>query len=487
MKQQNNKVTFFASLQWMFFIFVNVVVVPISIGAAFQLPAGEIVSILRTSLIVTGIACILQGWIGHRYPLLEGPSGIIWGLMLTLGTSAPSLGLSFVEVGGGIATGMLLAGAFTVLLALCGAVSFVQRIFKPMVMNVFLILLSIQLAVIFFDGMLGVAEDGSLIVPVTVFSLVLATFVALLKIKGNTLISNFSLLIGIAAGWPIYSLLFHNNGATAGAGAVSTETATTAGGLLLFPLGQPNLQVGIIIVTFIACLLNMSNTFAAIRAAATIYKQEPVKSQYRNSLLLTGIYSVVGSLFGLVAYAPFASSIGFLESTQIYEKKPYFWGGAMIIVLGVIPTLAVMLAKLPITLGNAVLFVAYLQLFGTALKSVRPYVFDSVTVHRIAAPVLLGVSLMMANKQLFTSLPSLLQPLLSNGFMMGVLLSIILESITKWDQSDSSSKEREKAADKETDKGKDKDKDKEATPASSSEASDPAANRGISVSDPTEA
>lgn len=438
MKQQNNKITFFASLQWMFFMFVNVVVVPISLGAAFGLPAEEVVSILRTSLIVTGIACILQGWLGHRYPLLEGPSGIIWGLMLTLGTSAPSLGLSLREIGGGIATGMLLAGLFTILLALCGAVSYVQRIFKPMVMNVFLILLSIQLAVIFFNGMLGVAEDGSLILPVTAFSIVLAIFVALLKIKGNALISNFSLLIGIAVGWPIYSLLFHGKGAatavTSAAGTAGTEASSAAGGLLLFPLGQPNLQIGIIIVTFVACLLNMSNTFASIRAAATIFKQDPVKSQYRNSLLLTGIYSVIASLFGLVAYAPFASSIGFLESTQIYEKKPYFWGGAMIVALGVIPSLAVMLAKLPITLGNAVLFVAYLQLFGTALKSVRPYVFDSVTVHRIAAPVLLGVSIMMANKQLFTSLPSLLQPLLSNGFMMGVLLSIILEAVAKWDK-----------------------------------------------------
>lgn len=51
--------------------------------------------------LVTGIACILQGWIGHRYPLLEGPSGMIWGMMLTLGTSAPSLGLTMLEVGGG--------------------------------------------------------------------------------------------------------------------------------------------------------------------------------------------------------------------------------------------------------------------------------------------------------------------------------------------------------------------------------------------------
>jgi len=435
MNQQSGRLTFFASMQWMFFIFVNVVVVPISIGTAFQLSTEEVVLMLRTSLIITGLACILQGWIGHRYPLLEGPSGILWGLILTLGASAPTLGLSLTDVGGGIATGMLLAGVVTILLAVCGAVSAIHRIFNPMVMNVFLLLLSIQLAVIFFTGMLGIADDGSIIIPITIFSLFIALFVSILKVKGNKVISNFSLLIGIIVGWPIYSLIFHNTSSSA-LDTSSTTDALTGGAKLLFPLGQPNLQLGIIIVTFIACLLNMSNTFAAISAASELFKDKPEKGQFRNSILLTGVHSVAASLFGLVAYAPFASSIGFLESTQIYEKKPFFWGGAMIVLLGVVPSLAVMLAHLPVTLGNAVLFVAYLQLFGTALKSVAPYQFNSVTVHRIAAPVLLGVSIMMADSKLFTSLPSLIQPLLSNGFLMGVLLSIILEAVVKWDKHD---------------------------------------------------
>ena len=410
----------------MFFIFVNVVVVPVSIGGAFQLSTVEVVSILRASLIVTGVACILQGWIGHRYPILEGPSGMLWSIMLTLGASAPSLGLSYAEVGGGIASGMLLSGIVIILLSVLRLVGAVQKIFKPMVMSVFLTLLSIQLALIFFNGMISIADDGSMNVGITCFSIIVAIFVAVLKVKGNSFLSQFSLLAGIAVGWPIYHLLFSSNG--------QLEAGTSInGGLLLFPLGAPNLQLGVIIITFIASLLNMSNTFAVIQAASSMYKDNPEQSRYQNSLILTGLYSVVASVFGLVAYAPYASAIGFLESTQNYEKKPFFYGGAMIIVLGLIPSLAIMLAQIPITVGNAVLFVAYLQLFGTALKSVRDYEFDSVTVHRIAAPVLLGVGIMMLDSSLFTSLPPLLQPLVSNGFIMGVLISIVLEQFVKWD------------------------------------------------------
>lgn len=91
-----------ASVQWLFFIFANTIVVPISVGTAFDLTPDQIAVTLRSSLIFTGIACFLQGWIGHRYPIMEGHSGIIWGLILNLGMSASSLGMSFTQIGGAL-------------------------------------------------------------------------------------------------------------------------------------------------------------------------------------------------------------------------------------------------------------------------------------------------------------------------------------------------------------------------------------------------
>lgn len=103
-------------------------------------------------------------------------------------------------------------------------------------------------------------------------------------------------------------------------------------------------------------------------------------------------------------------------------------------ILGIIPVLGALLATLPITVGNAVLFVAYLQLFGTSLKSLNGYTFDSKSIFRLAAPVLLGLSIMNLDPVLFTVFPVILQPLLSNGFIMGVLLSIVLETFIRWDE-----------------------------------------------------
>lgn len=413
-----------ASVQWLFFIFANTIVVPISVGTSFDLTPDQIAVTLRSSLIFTGIACFLQGWIGHRYPIMEGHSGIIWGLILNLGMSASSLGMSFTQIGGGIASGILLAGIVTIILAAFNLTSVVEKIFTPMVASVYLFLLAFQLILTFFKGMLKIEDDGTLNVAVSLFSILLVLFVSFLKIKGNAFLGNFSILLGIAVGWILYLVLFP--------GEASAESVAPEGSIF-FPLGLPNLEWGIVLIAFLGGMMNLSNTIASIQAAAKLYQDKPEPASFRRSFFLTGSYSVFASVLGLVSYAPFTSTIGFLESTQLLRRKPFLIGGAMITIMGIFPPLVAILVTLPVTVGNAVLFVAYLQLFGTALKSIQGTAFDSKTIFRIAAPLLIGVSIMNTDPAVFRDLSVYISPLLSNGLMMGILLSILLEAFVKWE------------------------------------------------------
>lgn len=132
--------------------------------------------------------------------------------------------------------------------------------------------------------------------------------------------------------------------------------------------------------------------------------------QYRNSLFMTGGFTIFAPVLGLVPYTPFTSSIGFLQSTQIYERRPFLFGGMLLTMIGLIPPFISFLASMPITVGNAVLFVAYLQLFGTAFNSVKGQQFTSDTIFRLAVPVLIGVSLMNILPNAFAGVPTLLQP-----------------------------------------------------------------------------
>lgn len=120
MKELRLPSNWFAGIQWLFFIFSNIIVIPITIGAAFSLSQEETIPLIQLSFIVTGIACILQAFLGHQRAIMEGQSGLWWGVILTVITTASAQGVSMEEVGGSLTVGVLLSGGLTVLIGLAG-------------------------------------------------------------------------------------------------------------------------------------------------------------------------------------------------------------------------------------------------------------------------------------------------------------------------------------------------------------------------------
>ncbi len=118
-------------------------------------------------------------------------------------------------------------------------------------------------------------------------------------------------------------------------------------------------------------LLNTTNTIATLKGAEDIYEKETTARQYRASFLLTGSLSTFSGVLGLVPYAPYASSLGFLQSTGIRERAPFFVGSLLFILLGMVPQLSAFFSTIPHSVGNTVLFVAYLQLFRSAIRNIE--------------------------------------------------------------------------------------------------------------------
>lgn len=423
MSRTGNTTDFLAGLQWLFFMFANTVVIPLTIGESFDLSYMEVASALQRSFIFTGAACMLQVLFGHKYPLMEGHSGIWWGAILSLAASASSAGMTTAEVGGGLAVGIILSGVLTAVLGALGMGEVLKRLFKPVVMSTVLFLLASQLIAIFAKGMLGLSTGEQIDLPTAGLSFVIILLVAWITIKGPSSIRNFAILIGIVFGWIVYALLFP---------AAPTEASQPTQLVNLFPWGKPSFSLGLIMMAVVTGLVNTSNTMASIKGIEPLINKNTTQKQYKSSFVVTGLSSVVAGLFGLVPYGPYISSLGFLQSTQIYRRLPLIIGSTLFILLGLIPTLGQFFSTLPVSVGNAVLFVAYLQLFSGALTNLSGITFTSKTIYRISAPVLLGIAIMNIPSETFSSLPVLIRPLLSNGLLVGIILAIILENVIDW-------------------------------------------------------
>ncbi|HEY4553120.1 MAG TPA: uracil/xanthine transporter, partial [Bacillaceae bacterium] len=412
-----------AGFQWLFFIFANTVVIPLSIGAAFHLPADAVAATMRSSFIITGAASILQGVWGHRFPLMEGHSGIWWGLILSLAGSAAAVGTSYTELGGSIAAGILLSGMLTIILGVTGFIHILKKVFNHIVMSVYLLLLSCQLIIIFFKGMLGLSDGHQIDFPLAALSISLVALVILLNVKGKGKASNFSLLIGILIGWLAYGLFF----------PAEAQTSTAGNAMFsILPWGSLRFDIGIVITAFLTGLINMANSIVAISTAEKLYQAKTTDKEYKQSFVITGLQSVASTFLGLVPSGPYTSSIGFLESTRIYQRPPFLIGGALMIILGLVPILGTFFSMLPVSVGNAVLFVAYLQLFGTSLRNIQAINLNSKTLYRLAVPALAGICIMNIPAGAFAPFPMLIRPLISNGLLVGVMLSLLFEIFGNW-------------------------------------------------------
>src|SRR5699024_1373210 len=137
---------------------------------------------------------------------------------------------------------------------------------------------------------------------------------------------------------------------------------------------------------------------------------------------------------GRVPYAPYVSSIGFLRHTGVYDPLPFFIGSFLFFLMGIIPPVGAFFTLLPLSIGSAVLFVAYLQLFLSSYDFLKQITLHSTNIYRVAIPIFVGAIIMTFPPSYFTSLPIILQPFLSNGLLVGIVLAVILENIIDWEK-----------------------------------------------------
>lgn len=427
-----------AGLQWFFFIFANIVVIPITIGEAFGLQQTEVVPLLRMSFIVTGLACLAQAFFGHGRPILEGQSGLWWGIYLTLVTTTAAQGMPIEVLGGSLALGVMIAGCITILIGVTGFGPVIATYFTPGVMGVFMFLLGLTLIQIFLKGMLGIpfggaADNATIDLPVAGLAIFIVLLVIIISIKSPAKVRSYALLIGIILGWILYTIIF----------GVDTSLAGEAASVRVFPLGSLTWDTGVVLTAVMAGLLNTSNTFGALKGTDAILNKTTKRKDYLTTFSFTGLATIAAGIFGLVAYAPYVSSIGFLRQTAIFDRLPFIIGSFMFFIMGVIEPIGAFFSTIPLSIGSAVLFVAYLQLFNSSMDFFKSITLNTLNVYRSAIPLFVGAVIMTLPASYFESIPAFIRPFTSNGLLMGIILALILENMLNWDRVGSTMKDKQ--------------------------------------------
>lgn len=417
------------SLQWLVFLLANALTLPIVIGEVFQLPPEEIAGLMQRTFFVVGLTSFLQGWLGHRLPIADGPAGLWLGVFVILGEAAVRQGSDPLTTLRLLEGAMIITGA---ILFVFGAFRWVERmlvLFTPLVTGSYLLLLAIQLSGVFLKGMLGISETTTEIQPsftVTALAVFIAVFA--LSVWGRGRLKSYAVLIGIGVGWAAFTIIgWEANPLTANTWIKVPE---------MFAWGWPNWDAGLAVSSILVAFVLMSNTVASVAAIeqATKGTSEVDRQKLNRGGLIGGIANAASSLFSTVGMVPLSVSAGFIRMTGQTRMVPFLMACAALAIISFVPYISAFLAMLPGPIAYAALLASFAQMIGIGMNTILQVPLDERRLTILGLTLSLGTAVMFLPPGVFNALPSVLQYILGNGLLAGTLIALVLEQV--WRKSD---------------------------------------------------
>nr|WP_289038401.1 purine/pyrimidine permease [uncultured Allobacillus sp.] len=416
----------FSIIQWFVFLLANAVAIPIVIGPLFDMSSIEVMQLMQRTFFIMGVACFLQGWIGHKMPIVDGPAGIwvstfaVFAGTISTATGSAENALRLLEMA------MILTGIFLMLFGLFKISGKIISIFTPLVTGVFLTLLTVQLGGTFLQGMTGVAEYNVIQIDATIVSFITFILVLVLSLFSRGWMKSYAVLIGIVVGWLVYSLFI-------GTSSEQPKGLQTISAPEWFAWGTPIWDWSLIPIALLTAVILLSNIVAAL-SAVTDVREEKARVSYgdmnRSSFTL-GVNHGISGIFSGIAVITLASSAGFLKLTGEKRIRPFLIASAVLILASFFPSMIYYLAQIPAPIANAALLATFVELMGLGIKNLFSNRLDDRNTTIITVSLLIGSGLMFFPADSFSGLSDMVRQVVSNGLLVGTAIAVILELIWK--------------------------------------------------------
>ncbi|MDV2856319.1 purine/pyrimidine permease [Oceanimonas sp. CAM02] len=409
--------------QWFVFLLANALALPIVLGQAFDLGSNEVAGLVQRTLLVVGLSSGLQAWLGHRYPIADGPAGswaIVFVVMAYIGREQ---GLDSLDTLRLLSGGVLVAGLIMLVLGVARQVHRLLFLFTPLVTGCFILLLVVQLAGVFVRGMVTDPRTGAMSLPVLLIGLLVFLGVLLCSFSRHTVLRTYAVLVGIVLGW----LAFWLFGLSGGTAANNAELGLPE----LFAWGLPRLDAGMLVVAVLFSLLLFSNQIAAVTAVSAVVteRQRDDNAVINRSSWASGISHGLAGSFATIAVVPLPVTAGFIQLSGEDRRAPFILACALLALVALFPDAVGVLSLLPAPVANAALLATFIKLVSLAFQLITKEGMDNRTSTIVGVALLLGVGCMFLPAGLYRHFPSMAQYLLGNGLLTGTLLALAMEQL----------------------------------------------------------
>lgn len=397
------------SLQW-FVLAIAVVTTSLFIAVG---PPAERVLYAQKVFALMGITTILQVFWGHRLPIVVGPAAV---LLVGIITALASQGAETDT--GKIYTSLIVGGAIVTLVAAGRLLERIQRIFTPRIVVVILMLIAFTLSPTIRNLIFPAGEEeryafGLWFTLIGVFSMAVASHAA--RGVWKSVVIPAALVIGSIVYYTIYG----------GFGEVFASYTESEGPLLLPHLKFDGGMIAAFIFCYVALLIN---DIGSIQSLGAMLETPDTDKRCRRGIGITGAMNMVAGALGVIGPVNYSMSPGVIASSSCASRYALLPPGIGLMACAFVPQLIAFLSAIP----NTVIGVILLYLMGTQLAAALQMAVSTRSALTFDDCLIVGLPLMMA--LLFSYIPmqvvpSILRPIIGNGFVMGVITVIILEHL----------------------------------------------------------
>ena len=409
-------------LQHVLVMYAGAVAVPLIVGRALKLPPEQVASLISADLFACGIATLIQSigfpGVGIRLPVMMGVTFASVSPMLAIGTN-PSIGLL------GIYGAVIVAGIFGVLVA-----PFVSRLlplFPPIVTGTIILVIGITLMRVgigWAAGGLPVingqpnpaygALDGLLIALIVLFIILGLTKFA------TGFVANVAVLIGIVVGCLIAIPL----------GKMGFEKVVGAqwfGITYPFQYGIPTFDLVSCLTMCLVMIVVMIESTGMFLALGEMTGKHIGTPELTKGLRADGVGTIIGGIFNTFPYTSFSQNVGLVGVTGVRSRYVTVAGGAILIVLGLIPKLGALVEAVPLVVLGGAGLVMFGMVAATGVRILGAVDFKTNRNNLFIAALAIGFGMIpLVAPTFFNHFPEALKPLLESGILLTSIVAFVL-------------------------------------------------------------
>src|SRR3954464_5313811 len=400
--------------------YAGAVIVPILLASAIGLKGEDLVYLIGADLFTCGIASLIQSvgfWkIGVRLPLLQG---------VTFTAVAPMISIGKAN-GGGVDGLLAIYGAVIV----AGIVTFLAapyfsrllRLFPPVVTGTVITVIGVTLLPVAAQSAGGgnpAADDFGSFQNIELAGATLVFIIVLPRVFRGKFIATVAVLLGLVFGTAVAAILgIVDFGGVSDAKALGVTTP--------FHFGAPTLSLAAIVSMLIVMFITAVETTGDVFATGEIVGKPIRRTDIARAVRADGLATTLGGVLNSFPYTAFAENVGLVRLTKVKSRFVVAAAGALMIVLGLLPKVAAVVAAIP----PAVLGGAAIVMFGT-VAVIGIQTLSRVDFHDdrnvIVVAVSLGLAMIpVAFPTFYSRFGAAVPTIVGSGIPMGSLSAIIL-------------------------------------------------------------